>query len=61
MDSSEKDSGRLVGHMNWHLLSPFDFPGLLPFGGSSLVLHSLPGSLVVMITHASDHNLAWPG
>ena len=24
MDSKEKDSGRLVGHMGWHLLSPFD-------------------------------------
>ena len=24
MDSSEKDSGRLVGHMDWGLLSPFD-------------------------------------
>ena len=24
MDSKEKDAGRLVGHMGWHLLSPFD-------------------------------------
>jgi len=23
MDSSEKDSGRLVGHMDWHLLLSF--------------------------------------
>ena len=23
MDSSEKDSGRLVGHMDWRLLFPF--------------------------------------
>ena len=24
MDSSEEDSGRLVGHRDWRLLSPFD-------------------------------------
>ena len=24
MDSSEMDSGRLVGHMDWHPLFPFD-------------------------------------
>ena len=24
MDSGEKDSGSLVGHMDWSLLSPFD-------------------------------------
>ena len=29
MDYSEKDSGRLVGHMNRHLLSPFDFYQIL--------------------------------
>ena len=40
MDSSWKDSGRLVGHMDWTLLSPFD---VFWFGGSLLVSHSLPG------------------
>ena len=29
-----KDSGRLVGHMGWHLLSPFDLSRILPVGGS---------------------------
>ena len=29
MDSSEKDSGRLVGHMSWRLLSPLDFSQIL--------------------------------
>ena len=24
MDSKGKDAGRLVGHMGWHRLSPFD-------------------------------------
>ena len=43
MDSSEKDSGRLVGQMGWSLLSPFDLSRILSFGGSLLVLHSLPG------------------
>ena len=34
IDSSEKDSGRLVGHMDWRLLSPFDLSQILPVGGS---------------------------
>ena len=25
----EKDSGRLVGHMNWHLFSPLDLSQIL--------------------------------
>ena len=33
MDSSERDSGRLAGHMNWRL-TPFDFSQVLPVGGS---------------------------
>ena len=30
MDSSEKDSGRLIGHMDWHLLPPFGPSRILP-------------------------------
>ena len=43
MDSSEKDSGRLVGHV----ASPFDLSQILPVGGGLLVLFSLLGSSVV--------------
>ena len=44
MDSSTKDSGRLVEHMDWGLLSSFDLFWILPIGGSMLVSHFLPGS-----------------
>ena len=47
MDSSEKDSGSLVGHVDWSLLSLFDLSQILPVGGSLLVLRSLPGPLIV--------------
>ena len=60
MDSSEKDSGSLIRHMGWRLLSPFDFPWILLVGSSLLVLHSFPGP-PLKITHASDYCLAWPG
>ena len=43
----QKDSGRLVGHMDWSLLSPFDLSRILPVGGSLLVPSSLPGPPVV--------------
>ena len=43
MDSSKKDSGRLVGHVDWRLLSPFDLSRILPVSGSLLV----PGPPVV--------------
>ena len=43
----EKDSGRLVGHTDRCLLSPFDPSRILPVGGSLLVPCSLPGSPVV--------------
>ena len=46
MDSSEKDSGRLVGQMGWSLLSPFDLSRILPVSGNLLVLHSLTGLLI---------------
>ena len=39
MDSSEEDSGRLVGYM----ASPFDLSQILPVGNSLLVPYSLPG------------------
>ena len=41
MDFNEKDSGRLVGHLDWQFLFPFDHSRMLPVGGSSLVPHSL--------------------
>ena len=47
MDSSEEDSGRLVGHADWRLLSPFDLSRILPVGGGLLVPCSLPGPPVV--------------
>ena len=50
MDSSKTYSRRLVGHMDWHLLSPFFFFPLsfwpfpnFPVGSSLLVPRSLPG------------------
>ena len=51
-DSSE-DSGGLVGHKSWHLLSPFDFSQFLP-----VVLCSWPRR-PVKITRASGYCLAW--
>ena len=33
MDSSKKDSGKLVGHMDWHLLSYSDLSQIFPVGG----------------------------
>ena len=38
MDSKEKDAGRLVGHMDWRLLSPPVLSRVLPVDGSLLVL-----------------------
>ena len=46
VDSSKKDSGRLVGLIDW-LLSAFDLSAILPIGSSLLVLHSLPGPPIV--------------
>ena len=43
IDSSKKDSGRLVGHLDWHPLSSFDLSWILLVVGNLLVLHSLPG------------------
>ena len=45
MDSSEEDSGRLVGHVT----SPVDLLHVLPVpvGGGLLVLYFLPGPPVV--------------
>ena len=47
MDFSKNDSGRSLGHTDWHLLSPFDLSQILPVGGSLLVLRSLPRPPVV--------------
>ena len=47
MASSQKDPGRLVGHMDWSFLSPFDLSRILPVDGSLLVLCFLPGPPVV--------------
>ena len=47
MDSSKKESGRLVRHVAWHFLSPFDLSQIFLVGNSLLVPHSLPGSPVV--------------
>lgn len=61
MDYSEKDSGQLVGHMGWRLLSPFDLSRIFSVGGSLSVPHSLLGPPVVKITHVHGYYLAWPG
>ena len=37
MDSSEEDSRRLVGHVDWRLLSPFDLSHIIPVGGGLVV------------------------
>ena len=47
MDSNEEDSGRLVGHMDWCLLSSFDLSRILLVGGVLLVPGSLPGAPVI--------------
>ena len=43
MISSKEGSERLVGHMDWHLLSPFDLSWILLAGDILLVPHLLPG------------------
>ena len=47
MASSEEDSGWLVGHMDWSLLSPFDLSSIRPVGDILLVMHSLSGPAVL--------------
>lgn len=39
----QRDCGRLVGHMDCSLLSPFDLFQVLPASGSLLIPHSLAG------------------
>ena len=53
MNSSKEDSGMLVRHMDWCLLSPFDLSRILLVGGSLLIFYSLPGLPVVKRIHAS--------
>ena len=58
MDSSEEDSGKLVGHMDWRLLPPFV--------ASQILLVSFHGSTMFLIwishktTHVSGYHRAWP-
>ena len=47
MDSSKKDSGKLVRCMDWHLLSAFDLSQILLVGGSLLDPCCLSGPPVV--------------
>ena len=60
MVSNEKDSGRLVGHTDWRLLSPFDLSQILPIGGGLLVPCSLPGP-PGKITYADGYSGAGVG
>ena len=53
MNSSKEDSGMLVRHMDWCLLSPFDLSRILLVRGSLLIFYSLPGLPVVKRIHAS--------
>ena len=59
VDSSKKDYGKLVGHMDWRLLSSFDLSQILLLGGSLLLPLPLPGPPVVKIIQASGYYLAW--
>ena len=63
MDSSEKDSGRLVGHMDWRLLFPFDLSRIIPVGGWVRNVSStfLTRTSCCKITHASGYYCVWPG
>lgn len=60
MDSNQKDSGRLVGHVDWSLLSPLDLSPSLLIGGSS-VSSALYQDLLVLVTRASGYSDAWLG
>ena len=45
--SVSQDGFQIVGHRDWHLLSPFELFQILQVGGNLLVLHSLQGPPVV--------------
>ena len=47
MASSEEDSGWLVGHMDWSLLSSFGLASIRPVGDILLVMHCLSGPPVL--------------
>ena len=54
VDSSKKDSGRLVGHGDWSLPSPFNLSQILPVGGSLFVSSTfLTRTFFCKITHAN--------
>ena len=58
MDSSEEDSGRLVGHRDWRLLFAFDLSWILLDVGS--LFHIPYQDLLLKITHANGYYRAWP-
>ena len=53
MDSSEEESGRVVGHV----VSPFDLSQILPVGGSLF----LTRTSCCRITHTHGYYGAWSG
>ena len=64
MDASKEDSWRLVGHMDWHLLSPFNLSLFLTSSsswwwlGSSILLTKISYPKII---HADGYCGAWPG
>lgn len=64
MDSKEDDSGRSVGHTDWHLLFAFDLSQVLPVDGGLLVLvpyQYLPFKIShAVVTVVPDHYGALP-
>ena len=55
MVSSDNDSGKLVGHMDWSLLSRFDIFQILPVGGNLLFLRFLERTSCCKITHVGAY------
>ena len=58
--SREDDSGNLLGHMEWPLLSSLDFSWIPPVGGGLLLPYSLPGPPVYSCK-CLLWSLAWSG
>ena len=58
--SREDDSGNLLGHMKWPLLSSLDFSWIPPVGGGLLLPYSLPGPPVYSFK-CLLWSLAWSG
>ena len=55
-DSSERDSGRLVGHKGWHWFSPFDLSSWWRLVSSRFLIRTS----CCKVTHANDYYFAWP-